>query len=56
MTVKELKELIANLPDDVEVEINSIYEDEEWDSSPICEAHYSKAHNKVLLSPEIIMI
>lgn len=56
MTVKEFKELIANLPDDVEIEINSIYENEEWFSSPIYEAYYSKEHNKVLLSPEIIMI
>jgi hypothetical protein len=57
MTVKEMKELLNNLPDDAEIEINSIYDkNEECKSSPICEAHYSGMQNKVYITPIIISI
>ena len=57
MTVKEIKELINGLPDDVEVEINSIYDEkEEWQASPISEMHYCKKNNKIYITPDVISI
>lgn len=57
MTVKEMKELLNNLPEDAEIEINSVYsKNEEYDSSPICETHYSGMKNKVYITPIIISI
>ena len=56
MTVKEMKELITNLSDDVEIEINSIYKDGEWELSSICEAHYDKNRNKVCVTPTFLHI
>ena len=57
MTVKEIKALINSLSDDVEVEINSIYdENREWESSSICEAHYCEKSNKLYITPDVISI
>lgn len=56
MNVKEFKELIKNLPDDAEIEINTIFENEEWRTSPVCEVHYDKKRNAVYITPEIISI
>ena len=56
MNVKQLKELINNLPDNVEVEINSIFQDGEWELSEISEAHYDESRNKVVITPEIVSI
>ena len=56
MNVKQLKELINNLPDNVEVEINSIFQDGEWELSEISEAHYDECRNKVIITPEIVSI
>lgn len=57
MKVKEIKTLINSLSDDVEIEINSICdENEEWKSSPICEMHYCKKSNKVYITPNVISI
>ena len=56
MTVKELKELIKDLPDDTEVEANAIWDDnkQELTPSPINDAFYHKKDNKVYMTPEII--
>ena len=56
MNVKELKALINNLPENAEVEINSIFQDGEWVPSEISEAHYDEHSNKVLITPEIVSI
>lgn len=56
MTVKEMKELINNLPDNVEIEVNSIYEDGEWKLSSICEVHYDINRNKVCVTPTFLHI
>ena len=57
MTVKEMKELLMNLPDDAEIEINCVYDkNEECASSPICETHYSGMKNKVYITPILISI
>ena len=54
MTVKELREILENLPDGIEVEVNSIYdiEKEELIPSPIEEAHYASYYNKVFITPK----
>lgn len=51
MTVKEMRELLNALPDDVDIEINSIYENGEYKLSPISEAHYDENRNKVCVTP-----
>ncbi len=57
MIVKEMKTLINNLPDNVEIEINSICDKNgEWESSPICEMHYCAKSNKVYVTPNVISI
>lgn len=56
MNVKQLKALINNLPDNVEVEVNSIFQDGEWEPSEISEAHYDEGRNKVIITPEIVSI
>ena len=57
MTVKEMKELLKNLPEEAEIEINSVYDkNEKYETRPICEAHYSGMQNKVYITPIIICI
>ena len=56
MNIKQLKELINNLPDNVEVEVNSIFQDGEWGLSEISETHYDECRNKVIITPEIVSI
>ena len=57
MTVKEMKKLITDLPDDVEIEINSICDDGDGIKlSPVCEAHYCNLRNKVCITPIVISI
>lgn len=56
MNIKYLKELINNLPDNVEVEVNSIFQDGEWELSEISEVHYDESRNKVIITPEIVSI
>ena len=57
MTVKEMKALIRDLSDDVEVEINSICDGNgEWESSSICEAHYCNKNNTLYITPDVISI
>lgn len=56
MNIKQLKELINNLPDNVEVEVNSIFQNDEWEPSEISEAHYDEGRNKVIITPEIVSI
>lgn len=56
MNVKQLKKLINNLPDNAEVEINSIFQDGEWELSEISEAHYDESRKKVVITPEIVSI
>lgn len=57
MTVKEMKVFINDLPDNIEIEINSICnKDGEWESSPICEAHYCEKSNRIYITPNVISI
>ena len=53
MNVKELKGLLNTLPDDAEVEINSIYNEAgECESSPIVKADYQPDNKILALTPE----
>lgn len=55
MTVKELKQMIANLPDNAEVEINSVWNEELQELTPVsCDGFYHETDNKVYLTPDII--
>ncbi len=56
MHVKDFKELISNLPDDTEIEINTIESGDELKPSKISEAHYDENKNKFFITPEIISI
>lgn len=55
MTVGELREIIKDLPDDTEVEINSIWDDDAQELTPSkCGGFYHKQRRKVFLTPDII--
>jgi hypothetical protein len=56
MNVHQLKEIINNLPDNMEVEVNSIFQDGKWELSEISEAHYDESRNKMIITPEIVSI
>lgn len=57
MTVGELREIIKDLPDDAEVEINSIWDDDAQELTPSkCGGFYHKQRKKVFLTPDIISI
>ena len=55
MTIKELKEIIKGLPDDTEIEINSVWDENLEELTPSsCSGFYHEADNKVYLTPDII--
>lgn len=57
MTVGELIEIIKDLPDDTEVEINSILDDDAQELTPSkCDGFYHKQRKKVFLTPDNISI
>ena len=57
MTVGELKEIIKGLPDNTEVEINSIWDDEAQELTPsACGGFYHEQRKKVFLTPDHISI
>lgn len=57
MNVKELKNLIKDLPDDTIIEINTIWDKEENELKPssVCEAHYNEQKKKIYITPEKIL-
>lgn len=55
MTIGEIKEM--NLPDDTEIKINSVWNEDEQDLNAVsCDGFYHKKDNKVYLTPDIISI
>lgn len=57
MTVKELKEIIKDLPNETEVEINSVWDEDAQELTPVgCDGFYHKQRNKVFLTPDEISI
>ena len=57
MTVKDLKEIIKDLPDNTEIEINSVWDDDAQELTPSeCSGFYHKQRQKVFLTPDKISI
>lgn len=57
MTVGELREIIKDLPNETEVEINSILDDDTQELTPsACSGFYHEQRKKVLLTPDMISI
>ena len=57
MTVKDLKEIIKDLPDNTEIEINSVWDDDAQELTPsACGGFYHKQIKKVFLTPDRISI
>ena len=57
MTVGELRETIKGLPDDTEVQINSIWDDDAQELAPsACSGFYHEQRQKVFLTPDRISI
>ena len=57
MTVKDLKVIINDLPDDIEVKINSILDEETGELTPVeCDGFYHQQKQQVYLTPIIIAI
>lgn len=57
MTVKELKTIINDLPDDTEVKINSVLNEETGELTPVeCDGFYHPEKKQVFLTPMIIAI
>lgn len=57
MTVGELREIIKDLPNETEVEINSIWDENAQELTPsACGGFYHEQRNKVFLTPDRISI
>lgn len=57
MTVEELREIIKDLPDETEVEINSIWDNDAQKLTPSeCSGFYHEQKKKVFLTPDRISI
>ena len=57
MTVGELREIIKDLPNETEVEINSIWDDDSQELTPsTCSGFYHEQRKKVFLTPDYISI
>lgn len=57
MTVRELKEIIENLSDNTEIKINSVWDDNLKELTPVdCDGFYSEKYNKVYFTPFEISI
>jgi len=57
MTVGELREIIKDLPNETEVEINSIWDDDAQELTPsACSGFYHGQRKKVFLTPNHISI
>ncbi len=55
MTVREMKEIINNLPDNTEIEINSVWNEDIQDLTPTgCSGFYHEGRKKVFLTPDVI--
>lgn len=55
MTVGDIRKM--NLPDDTEIQINSVLDENINDLTPVpCDGFYHKKDNKVYITPEIIAL
>ena len=58
LTVKEMKEMIKDLPDDTPIAINSVWngDTQEFEPSACCDGFYHEGHKAVYLTPATITI
>ncbi len=56
ITKHDLKEILKKMPDDAMIAVNSIYQDNEWQLSPVAECHYDEKRNALCITPEEISI
>ena len=57
MKVKDMREIIQDLDDDVEIEVNSVLDEDTNELRPTsCDGFYHKKNNKVYITPEIIAL
>ena len=55
MKVKDMRNLIKDLDDEVDIEVNSIWNEEKQDLTPSsCDGFYHEKDNKVYITPEVI--
>ena len=55
MKVKDMKSIIKDLDDEVDIEVNSVWNEEKQELTPSsCEAFYLDKDNKVYITPEVI--
>lgn len=55
MTVGDMKAIIKDLDDNVEIEINSVWDEEADDLTPVsCSGFYHEQKGKVFLTPDEI--
>ena len=55
MKVKDMKSIIQDLDDEVDIEVNSVLDEEKQELTPSsCEAFYHEKDNKVYITPEVI--
>lgn len=55
MKVKDMKSIIQDLDDEVDIEVNSVWDEEKQELTPYsCEAFYHEKDNKVYITPELI--
>lgn len=57
MNVKEMKQIINGLPDNTEIEINSVWDEDAGELTPTgCSGFYHQDSGKVFLTPEVIAL
>lgn len=57
MTIGEFKEIIKDLSNDTEIEINSVWDENAQDLTPVgCSGFYHEQRKKVFLTPDKISI
>lgn len=57
MTVKEMKSIIENLPDDTEIKINSVWDENIQELTAVsCSGFYHEQQTMVFLTPDQIAL
>ena len=55
MKVKDMRKIIDGLDDEVDIEVNSIWDNDKEELTPSsCDGFYHEKDNKVYITPEII--
>lgn len=57
MDVGELKEIIKDLPDNVKVEVNAVWDEESKSLTPVgCSGYYNSQRETIYITPDAISI